>query len=95
MTNGIRKHVAICPNCRKIVKALPLTYQQWEVAKRLIDGQDGKTIARELFIGRKTVESHRRAILDALGVQNVPHLIRWAHDKGLLDLMNWGKPEVE
>jgi DNA-binding NarL/FixJ family response regulator len=87
-----RKHVAICPHCQRIVEALPLTFRQWEVASRLIYGESIKKIAHDLFICRKTVEAHKRYILDILNIDNVPQLIRWANDIGLLKLMGWETP---
>jgi len=84
-----RKHIAICPYCRRIVKAEHLTYQQWEVAKRLIEGEATAKIAHDLFVSVKTVESHRHRILESLGIVNVPQLIKWAYETGLLDLMGW------
>jgi DNA-binding NarL/FixJ family response regulator len=87
--SGYRKHIAICPYCRRIVKAEHLTYQQWEVAKRLIEGEATAKIAHDLFVSVKTVESHRHRILESLGIVNVPQLIKWAYETGLLDLMGW------
>ena len=84
-----RKHIAICPHCRKIVQAEHLTYQQWEVARRLIDGQATANIARDLFVSIKTIEAHRQKIFEALDITNLPMLIRWAHEQGLLQLMGW------
>ena len=90
---NFRKHIAICPYCRKIVNAEHLTVQQWEVARRLIAGEKTNTIAHDLFVGRKTIEAHRQKIYEAIGVSNIPQLIRWAFDKGLLELLGW-KSEV-
>lgn len=90
MTFGAyKRHIAICPHCHSIVEAKHLTYQQWEVAKRLIAGEPTKKIADELFVSNKTVESHRLKIWEVLKINNVPQLIRWANDEGLLSLMGW------
>jgi len=88
-----RKHIAICPHCRKIVKALSLSHTQWEIAKGLIDGRATAEIARDLFVSHKTVESHRAKIFIVLDISNVAQLIRWAHDQGLLHLMGWKTAE--
>jgi DNA-binding NarL/FixJ family response regulator len=85
----IRKHVAICPHCYRVVQALPLTYQQWEVAKRLIEGEATAKIAHDLFISVKTVEAHRKRIMDTLDIRNLAQLVRWAYEIGLLKAMGW------
>lgn len=84
-----KRHIAVCPHCQRIVEAKHLTYQQWEVAKRLIAGEPTRNIANELFVSHKTVEAHRLKIWEVLGIKNVPELIRWANDEGLLSLMGW------
>jgi len=84
-----KKHIAICPKCKAIVRAKHLSYQQWEVAKRLIGGEATAKIARDLFVSIKTVEAHRHRILEILEIKNIAKLIRWANDQGLLALMGW------
>ena len=84
-----KKHIAICPYCHRIVKAGRLTYQQWEVTKRLIGGESTTAIADALFVSVKTVEAHRHKIFEVLGVRNISLLIRWANDNGFLSLMGW------
>lgn len=88
-----RRPIAICPHCRQVVKAMPLTHTQWEVARRLINGATTTEIAEEICVSIKTVEAHRAKIFLVLGVKNVAHLIRWAHDRGILGLMNWPVPQ--
>jgi len=91
------RRIAICPHCHRVVKTLALTYQQWEVAKRLIAGEACAKIAHDLFVSTRTIESHRHKILEVLGVKNIAQLIRWANDNGLLALMGWEetKPKGE
>jgi DNA-binding NarL/FixJ family response regulator len=84
-----RKHIAICPHCRQVVNAEHLTHRQWEVARRLIEGQAVDQIAHDLFICRKTVGFHRTQIYEVTGTRNMAQLIRWAFDRGLLELMGW------
>lgn len=92
---AFKRHIAVCPHCRRIVEAKHLTYQQWEVVKRQIDGKSTKEIADELFVSVKTVEAHRLKIWEVLDIKNIAQLIRWANDAGLLSLMGWGdtKPQ--
>ena len=84
-----KRHIAICPHCKAIVKAMHLTYQQWDVAKLMIGGVPTAKIARDLFVSVKTVEAHRQRIFQVLEIRNPAELIRWANDQGLLALMGW------
>ncbi len=53
-----------------------LTHRQQEVSSFLARGWTNKEIANELGISRRTVEDHRGAIYDKLGVRNVVELTR-------------------
>jgi two-component system response regulator DctR len=53
-----------------------LTDRQREISKLLAFGRNNKEIANELGISRRTVEDHRSAIYDKLGVRNVVELTR-------------------
>lgn len=95
MNNDQRRPIAICPHCRNVVNALVLTHTQWEVARRLINGESTVNIAHDLCVSYKTVEAHRAKIFLVLGIKNIPHLIRWAYDRGILELIKWGAPPPE
>ena len=57
--------------------ALPdsLSARQWEVLRRLVNGQRVPTIAAELFIAQSTVRNHLSAIFDRFGVHSQPELL--------------------
>ncbi len=88
-------HIAICPYCRRIVQAEHLTSQQWEEAKRIIEGHSTEQIGHDLFICSKTVQTHFTKIMEVLNIEGrsfrekVAKLIRWANDNGYLALMGW------
>jgi len=53
-----------------------LTDRQQEISRLLAHGRNNKEIANELGISRRTVEDHRSAIYEKLGVRNVVELTR-------------------
>jgi DNA-binding CsgD family transcriptional regulator len=53
-----------------------LSPQQQRVCDLLVIGLSNKEIARELGIGRRTVEAHRELVYRKLEVRNVVELVR-------------------
>lgn len=53
-----------------------LTNRQREISGLLAAGRNNKEIASELGISRRTVEDHRSAIYEKMGVRNVVELTR-------------------
>ncbi|MBE0531356.1 MAG: response regulator transcription factor [Rhodospirillales bacterium] len=64
----------------------PLSDRETEVLKMIADGQHTKQIADLLCISVKTVETHRRQIMEKLGISTVAGLTRYAVRTGLVDL---------
>lgn len=61
-----------------------LTRRENEVLKCIADELTNAEIANTLFISIKTVESHRKNLLQKFGVRNTAGLIKEAYTKGLL-----------
>jgi DNA-binding CsgD family transcriptional regulator len=61
---------------RKAVSATPLTTREHEVARLAADGLAAKDIARQLFIGKRTVETHLANAYIKLGVKSRLELAR-------------------
>ncbi len=55
-----------------------LTSRETDVLRLLAEGLSTKEIAVELDIGIRTVDTHRAAIMDRLGIRNVPGLVKYA-----------------
>ncbi len=64
----------------------PLSERETEVLKLIADGQQTKQIADMLCISVKTVETHRRQIIEKLGISTVAGLTCYAVRTGLTDL---------
>ena len=63
-----------------------LTLRERDVLRLLADGKNMKSIALELRISVKTVETHRRRIIEKLGIKNIAGLTKYAIIEGLSSL---------
>lgn len=65
-------------NDKKAKDEIPLTKRESEIAGLLAAGKSNKEIAQVLFISVKTVETHRRAIMQKLEISSIVELVHWA-----------------
>jgi DNA-binding NarL/FixJ family response regulator len=63
---------------------LELTTRELEVLRLLAEGRSSSDIASELFISRKTVQSHVQRILAKLGIHSRAQAVAVAYERGLL-----------
>jgi DNA-binding NarL/FixJ family response regulator len=63
-----------------------LTDREREVLQLVAEGRTTKEIADRLYISVKTVESHRRQLMDKIGVRSIAELTKWAIKIGLTSL---------
>lgn len=61
-----------------------LTSRQAEVLQLLAEGRSAKEVAAALDLSPRTVESHKYAIMEALGVKTSAELVREAVKRGLV-----------
>ncbi len=61
-----------------------LTRRETEILQLLAEGRRAKEIAGMLNISVKTVQTHRRNIMDKLDIRNIAQLTKYAIDKGLI-----------
>lgn len=62
-----------------------LTGREREVLKLVGEGHTNQEIADLLHLSIKTVQSHRAAVMEKLGLRDVTHLVRYAVRRGLVD----------
>ncbi|MEQ9298439.1 MAG: response regulator transcription factor [Cyclobacteriaceae bacterium] len=62
-----------------------LTDREIEILRLIAEEYSNPEIAEKLFISVRTVDTHRRNILDKLGAKNTAGLVKYAIQKGLLD----------
>ena len=65
---------------------LPLTRRESEVLQLLAESKSTKEIADLLNLGDRTVETHRRRIMDKLGIRDIAGLTKYAIREGLVSL---------
>jgi DNA-binding NarL/FixJ family response regulator len=64
----------------------PLSLREREVLQLLAEGRTSKQIASSLSLAVPTVETHRRQIMEKLGLRNVAELTKYAIRAGLTSL---------
>ena len=62
----------------------PITSREQEVLHLIAHEHSSKEIASKLYVSHETVNSHRRNMMDKLGVRNTAGLIRVAFERGLM-----------
>lgn len=62
----------------------PLSAREQDVLRRIASGQSTKEIALALGVGSKTVETHRRRLMEKLGRWSVAELTQYAMLEGLI-----------
>lgn len=67
------------------LSTLQLSNRELEILELVVDGNGTKQIAEQLHISPRTVETHRKNIMDKLEVSSVASLVRVAITKGLVN----------
>jgi DNA-binding CsgD family transcriptional regulator len=65
---------------------IKLTKREIEVLKLIANSYSTPQISEKLFIAASTVETHRRNLIDKTGVPNSKALIKYAIEKGYINL---------
>lgn len=64
---------------------IKLTKRETQILEMLAEGLTSKEIAERIFLSKRTVESHRRALLEKTKCKNSNVLIRYAISHGMLN----------
>lgn len=62
-----------------------LSEREIDIIRLIADQKTTSQIAKQLFLSKHTVETHRRNILLKLGIKNSAGLVKYAMKKGLID----------
>jgi DNA-binding NarL/FixJ family response regulator len=80
LTQGVMERMAQRPG----TSGPELTSRQLQVLRLLMEGRRMKEIAAALGLSPRTVESHKYAMMEALGVQSTAELVKYAIEHRLL-----------
>jgi len=69
---------------KKQVEVMPLSEREIQIVRLLAKEYTNAKIAAELFITYRTVESHRKNIMQKTKAHNLAGLIKYAYSKGLI-----------
>jgi DNA-binding NarL/FixJ family response regulator len=64
---------------------VPLTEREIEILKHIAQELTNEEIGKKLFISRRTVDAHRRNLLEKTGSRNTAGLIKFAVKHGIID----------
>ncbi|WP_044211306.1 response regulator transcription factor [Flammeovirga sp. OC4] len=86
VTNIIMEGLSSVPSSKKRVSSeIPLTGREKEILHLICKEYSNQEIADELFISTRTVETHKRNLLEKTGVKNVAGLVLYAIERKLFD----------
>jgi len=68
---------------KRLVTELPLTNRETDILHLICKEKSNQEIADELFISNRTVEAHKRNLLDKTGCKNIAGLVLYAIERKL------------
>jgi DNA-binding NarL/FixJ family response regulator len=84
VTNVLIKHITEGSKPKDRREESKLTKRESEILKLIAEEYSNPEIAEELYISIRTVDTHRRNLLDKLDVKNTAGLVRYALKVGLV-----------
>jgi DNA-binding NarL/FixJ family response regulator len=93
MLNGLLKEWREGPmdGQRATTRNATLSLRQAEILQLIAEGYVTKQIANLLSMSIKTVEKHRQALMDKLGLHNIASLTRYADERGIIERTVYGR----
>lgn len=86
VTDIILRDTAAKPDPKKrLTREIPLTSREKEVLHLICKEYSNAEISDELFIGMRTVDAHKRNLLEKTGCKNVAGLVIYAMERDLFD----------
>jgi DNA-binding NarL/FixJ family response regulator len=84
LLQAITRRKEAVANSQKSQMQSPLSDREIEVLKLIAQEYTNGEIAEKLFISIRTVDTHRRNLLEKLQVKNTVGLVKYAIDKGII-----------
>lgn len=85
VSNILVQHFTKGAKFRKAIEGIPLTKREIEVLRLIAEEYSNPEIAEKLYISIRTVDTHRRNLLEKLGAKNTAGLVKYAIKKGLIE----------
>ncbi len=85
VTNVLMKHLTQGTKPTATGSQVKLTNRELEILKLIAEENSNPEIAEQLFISIRTVDTHRRNLLDKLQAKNTAGLVRYALKHGLVE----------
>jgi DNA-binding NarL/FixJ family response regulator len=82
----VEDYVEVVKNATNRLEASTLSPRELEVMQLLAEGRSTRETAETLYVSIKTVEAHRRNIMEKLGLKGVAELTRYAIREGYIAL---------
>jgi len=70
---------------KRLVTEIPLTNRETDILHLICKEKSNQEIADELFISNRTVEAHKRNLLDKTGCKNIAGLVLYAIERKLFN----------
>jgi DNA-binding NarL/FixJ family response regulator len=86
VSNVLMKHITQGTRPSDDRARSPLTEREIEILKLIAEEYSNPEIAEKLFISIRTVDTHRRNLLDKLDAKNTAGLVRYAIKMGITDI---------
>lgn len=83
VTASLAEHMVLGMHGASDAGPAQLSDREFEVLRRIVAGQPPGEIAEELHLSVKTVSTHKRRILDKLGLNSTAALIRYGMEHGI------------
>ena len=84
VSQTLMSHLSGAKKIKEKMQGVPLTKREIEVLQLIAEEYSNPEIAEKLFISIRTVDTHRRNLLEKLGVKNTAGLVKNAIKLGLI-----------
>ena len=85
VSSAIVEHLTNPNKTQKEKTGIPLTKREVEVLQLIAEEYSNPEIAEKLYISIRTVDTHRRNLLEKLGAKNTAGLVKFAMKHGIIE----------
>ncbi|MCB0650377.1 MAG: response regulator transcription factor [Saprospiraceae bacterium] len=85
VSSAIVEHLSAPGKAKKEKGGIPLTKREVEILRLIAEEYSNPEIAEKLFISIRTVDTHRRNLLEKLGIKNTAGLVKYAIKHGIAE----------